>query len=70
MHVCMYVRSSYPDPEIKNMFRPFGPYFPLKIKVGGGGDATGMVFFCLRVDGTITEGFIGRGEGLINGSLR
>ena len=29
-----------------------------------------MVFFCLRVDGTITEGFIGRGEGLINGSLR
>ena len=71
MHVCMYLRSSYPDPEIKKMFRPFGPYFPLKIKVGGGGGGRHWNgFFCLRVDGTITEGFIGRGEGLINGSLR
>ena len=68
MHVCMYVRSSRPwDKKIVSAIRAL---FSSKNKVGGGGDVTGMAFFCLRVDGIITEGFIGRGEGLINGSLR
>ena len=43
-------------------FRPFGPHFGVTIRgPPSPGSATGMSFFFLQVDGTITGGFMSGG---------